>query len=418
MSNIFSPETSNSTYDFSSLNSSLLHRVIKAETLEAATKIESLVDLLRHIVDWFRGGVQRQAAENLFTLISDINQNKAYSDIDRIDNFVALKELALPEYQDNFTLEIKNNRFGEDMWEYQLCIDGRTIYRSEIFKYEERLLDQLRTYGQDGRIKWGNKGEITRLITGKVAEDFESFLQCRLPDTDSTSKPMPRDDGKFAPSNQFSLDVFRSQTLSSVKGKSENGYINFSQSPLNPYARAEKTRMVEYMDKWLDQLTQVTGSEATTFALTRHLHQGVAASLLRLQLAHPSILAPWPGDITISPSPWLDFGVEKQANGSFNVTVKIAKDAIEEINLTNPGLADDVNRQITMEPSCSYFHGQFVMNISADGKEITRVVEPLSLRYQLVTAAAHLPYSDFHQRVKEEGPSVVLPAHRQVLDLF
>ncbi|MCC7007002.1 MAG: hypothetical protein IT497_10235 [Ottowia sp.] len=379
MAILLSSPSSNCRYDFSKLSSPRIHQILHANNLHEAQKIQNFSDLINRIKDWFHGGVEKKTIEELFTHICDIKnphqQISAYSnsDIGRLKNFVALRELARPEYKDAFVLEISNNRYGDGSWEYQLSIDGVPLYQAHPIDPEKTLLNQFRTYAQDDRVTFSDQGEVTRIITAEAGQAFEKLLQTILSDNVSTAHVMPRSDGQFAPSNQFFIDVSRNQLLSFVRGESEEGYINFAPPPPAPTPEAH----LSYMDEWLKKLTQITANDAIAFALTRHLNQSIAVPFLLLQRDYSSLFSPLSPSTNIMPSLEISFGVEKQKDSTFHVTVNMQRDAIT--HLTDP-TADPVIK--TMDPSRSYFDATFVMGISADGKTITHVAQPLALCYQ------------------------------------
>ena len=104
----------------SCLNGTQISQVVRADSLDDATKM----NLLEKIIDWFRGDVQYQALAELFGKIADIKKGEPGQaeesnfqiETDRMHAFAGLRQLALPEYRDQFKYDCcigkKEGEFG------------------------------------------------------------------------------------------------------------------------------------------------------------------------------------------------------------------------------------------------------------------------------------------------------------------
>ncbi|HGJ5857369.1 hypothetical protein QE197_20270 (plasmid) [Arsenophonus nasoniae] len=125
------------------LNESKLNQVLTANTLEEATRLNNLYDLIDKIIDWFNGGVKHETIKDLFFAIQDIkNEDTISPEFNRLEKFIELRKLANPEHQSKFTLEISEKDVNDD-WGYKLKIDDFTLYSCDkVFEktksYEER----------------------------------------------------------------------------------------------------------------------------------------------------------------------------------------------------------------------------------------------------------------------------------------
>lgn len=111
----------NHNYNF---NESRLNRVMNAETLAEA----EYMGLWDRIKDFFQGGVKRQAIEALFEQINqpaghDVSPNK------QLEKFERLIDLAKPEQQTKFTIEVNSPNQARE-WSFQFKIGQHNIYQS------------------------------------------------------------------------------------------------------------------------------------------------------------------------------------------------------------------------------------------------------------------------------------------------
>lgn len=385
-------------FDFSQLRDTHIYKAAKASSLGEATRIQSFADLIDRIKDWFLGGIHKKTIEKLFADIQDIKLGN--SSLERLEKFVELRNSVKPEYQDFFILEIKC--YGKNDYEYSLKIDDATIFRCDHFcDVEGDFLNQLRCCVREGRIAQSQLGEVNKIVQGQEGDYFASFLKEASP---ATASKMKRTDGKFAPSDQLYQDTMRGQRLDFVKGiDSQGNVIHFSNSVFKEAVDTEKN--LAYMDHFLDQLRQITGDEDIAFELTRYMQQGTAASLYLAQQAYPGILAPLSADATIRPNPKLIFGVEKTEDNGFDITVQIDYKDIDHI--VSPS-AENVKQY--MDPSRSYCYAQFTMHVSADGKQVLGLSQPLTLNYQLTQIESGQEYGGLKKAMLDSIQNVVSDA--------
>lgn len=386
------------TFDFSQLRDTHIYKAAKASNLGEATRIQSFSDLIDRIKDWFLGGIQKKTIAKLFADIQDIKLGN--SSLERLDKFVELRNSVKAEYQDFFILEIKCH--DQNDYEYSLKIDDATIFRCDhLCDVRGDFLNQLRCCVQEGRIAQSQLGEVNKIVQGKEGDYFTSLLKETSP---ATASKMKRTDGKFSPSDQLYLDTMRGQRLDFVKGIDGQGnVIDFSNSVSGALVDTEKN--LAYMDNFLDQLRQIANDDDIAFELTRYMQQGTAASLYLAQQAYPGVLAPLSADATIRPNPKLIFGVEKTEDNGFDIIVQIDYNNIDHI--VSPS-AENVKQY--MDPSRSYCHAQFTMHVSADGKQVLSLSQPLTLNYQLTRIESGQEYGGLNKAMLDSIQNVVSEA--------
>lgn len=119
--------------DISILSASRIARVAQSENLEKATQM----GFLDRIIDYFKGGVKREAIQTLFERIAVLKSSGTFdanryefeidddepgavggfglNESDRLETFLQLRDLALPEHKNQFKYDIhenKNSTFG------------------------------------------------------------------------------------------------------------------------------------------------------------------------------------------------------------------------------------------------------------------------------------------------------------------
>lgn len=136
------------------LNASRISHVAQSTTIEDATQM----GLLDRIIDFFRGGTKRDAIETLFNSIAALRYSAGFnyqdgtkieddnlsgmnlseiSETERLDKFLALRELALPEYRDQFKYDIHENKNGT--YGCSITIGGVEVYKnSDISSFHDK----------------------------------------------------------------------------------------------------------------------------------------------------------------------------------------------------------------------------------------------------------------------------------------
>ncbi|CAM4222233.1 hypothetical protein [Bordetella muralis] len=153
--------------DISILNASRIALIARSEKIEQATQM----GFIDRIIDYFKGNVKRDAIKALFDDIAvlkssgifDANKYGVEMDDDepsiqigfgineheRLEKFLQLRELALPEYRDQFKFDIHENMNGH--FGCQLSIGNVEIYRNndisdfnDLQKLPDFLVQKLR----------------------------------------------------------------------------------------------------------------------------------------------------------------------------------------------------------------------------------------------------------------------------------
>lgn len=138
--------------NISNLNASRIAHVAQSENLDQATRM----GILDKIIDFFRGGVKREAIEMLFNSITLLKSggpsNNEYEDssdlqggdpheagantiseLQRLNLFHELRSLALPEHQDQFRYDLRENPSGTI--ECQISVGDFKIYENNEIHY-------------------------------------------------------------------------------------------------------------------------------------------------------------------------------------------------------------------------------------------------------------------------------------------
>lgn len=116
--------------DFSNLSKTQIDRALTSNNLEEVTKIRSLKELIDKIIDWFQGGIQHSTITELFYSISDVKRSDLMKkDSKRLAEFLEIREKVLPQYRDQFVLEVRTDLSGS--WGFTLKTADVIIYESE-----------------------------------------------------------------------------------------------------------------------------------------------------------------------------------------------------------------------------------------------------------------------------------------------
>lgn len=113
------------------INDKKINQIFSANTINEATKTKSISDIVESIIDWFKGGVKREAIKELFLTIQDVkNTNDSCGELNRLERFIELRNMALPEHYSKFTLEITPKDINQD-WGYKLKVGDITLYQCD-----------------------------------------------------------------------------------------------------------------------------------------------------------------------------------------------------------------------------------------------------------------------------------------------
>lgn len=118
------------------LNPSRIDRIVDATNLDDATKM----GLFDKIIDWFKGGVKRSAIEQLYNTISEVRGSNGTSEHERLQAFMELRSLVVPEHRDKFQFifSIHKNETRTDRLECEFIIADKCIhYNHDISNYDD-----------------------------------------------------------------------------------------------------------------------------------------------------------------------------------------------------------------------------------------------------------------------------------------
>ncbi|WP_440867930.1 hypothetical protein [Symbiopectobacterium purcellii] len=124
------------------INDKKINQIFSTNNLKEATKAESISDIVDLIIDWFKGGVKREAIKELFLAVQNVkNTNDSCSELNRLERFIELRNMALPEYYSKFTLEITPKDINQD-WGYKLKVGDLTLYQCDKVFEKTRNLEE------------------------------------------------------------------------------------------------------------------------------------------------------------------------------------------------------------------------------------------------------------------------------------
>ncbi|CAJ0994432.1 hypothetical protein [Sodalis praecaptivus] len=106
-------------------------QVLNANTVQEATRINNIAEFVSGIIDWFRGGTQKKEIIALFHSLQESQSGAtAMPEYRRLEKFIQLRRLALPEYQSQFQLQILALTARYD-WGYALKVNGQTLFQCD-----------------------------------------------------------------------------------------------------------------------------------------------------------------------------------------------------------------------------------------------------------------------------------------------
>lgn len=114
------------------LSNNRLERIITANSLDEASKMS----FLDSIIDWFRGGVKKDAINQVYGLYQQIiTPDPTMTNDKRAEKFIELKGLAKEKHQSKFNIGLSYDNVKQAAWSYQLNIGPHQIYQSERLNY-------------------------------------------------------------------------------------------------------------------------------------------------------------------------------------------------------------------------------------------------------------------------------------------
>lgn len=172
------PITFSSHHPFATLSDSNVDKVLAANTLNEATKITSLSELINRIIDWFQGGTQYQTIKELFETIQSIKGEGNAPESNRLAKFLELRALVLAEHRRAFTLEITERNVNQD-WGYTLKVDSFNLYACDEVFEKTQSHDERDNFVKFHAVNIRMNAE-TAFQAFKVLEDPREFIECNI----------------------------------------------------------------------------------------------------------------------------------------------------------------------------------------------------------------------------------------------
>lgn len=157
-----------STYEF---NESRLEKIVKAKTLDEATRM----GFLDSIVDWFKGGVKREAITELYNSITQpgLHDN---SPGDMLDRFCRLRGMAVDDKQSQF--QVDHGRDERGQWQFSFNVGDTQIYRSERMQNSpDHSYDQFRT---DHRVREAIDKVQSTVSGGQFDFSLQNYMEASI----------------------------------------------------------------------------------------------------------------------------------------------------------------------------------------------------------------------------------------------
>jgi hypothetical protein len=157
-----------STYQF---NESRLEKVVTAKSLDEATRM----GFLDSIVDWFKGGVKKEAITELYNSITSPGlHDRGPSEM--IDRFHRLRDMAVDDRQSQFTVGHGIDEKGQ--WQFTFKVGDTAIYRSERMQDSpNHSYDQFRT---DHEFRQAILKAQSTLLQGEDTFSLESYIEANI----------------------------------------------------------------------------------------------------------------------------------------------------------------------------------------------------------------------------------------------
>ena len=207
-------------------NECRLERVLTAKTLDEASKM----GLLDRIVDWFRGGVKREAIEGLYDQIAQPGHLTSPQVAQR---FSALRSLVTEEHLPKFSMNVNDN--GE-RWGMSLTIDGHNIYQTPTSDIDSQFYQVCAV-----KTAMVARDDLDKMSSALTLEKYiEGNIQCMSDDVEVQQYLRQKlDDPRFSAKHFTGIEEHDADPAKFV-AKFGDTHLEFSnRSPTNGELRAE-----------------------------------------------------------------------------------------------------------------------------------------------------------------------------------